>query len=612
MCSTPVRGLLRFLASCFIVVVGCATTAAPARAQDAPGHVTAVDGNAWIDGEVDTIDATPGEVVTAGDRIRTASGRVEVRFADGTALALDDETELEVQSPTLFRLTSGRLWLVVPRSASSLQSEARQIDTPLGSVVVREPGEYRVGMMSDARLVDLVVRRGTAELTTSGGAVLVRSGERATAHLDGPPSQPMRFNTARLDVFDDWVERHRDSARGRATSSQYLPADLRMYAGEFDQYGSWDYESSYGYVWYPAVDSGWRPYYNGYWRALPTYGWTWIGRDPWGWPTHHYGRWGYARSRWYWIPARHWAPAWVSWASAPSYVSWCPLGFDSRPVFGFSLSVGSTWAGWTVMSRGDFGRARIPVAQYAVAGGRLPRSVPFAVHSNAPILPPSIRNRPGGSVATSGWRSPQLDDAGRRAVRRNGDADGRRGPGADREVPVDPGVRAFRRDRIPAPVTVSPSPGQAPTRSGLEAPSTRSSSSPSSAFSESRLPVPGMERGVPRARRPADQVDPPGRSEGWRTRDERATPRADRGWRQTMPVPPSGNVNPATPAPDRPVPSPARGLASQAPSQPQGSPRAESRRAPSGESQSKSSENTGASGTRESGGGGGGVHRRRP
>src|SRR5205814_1433611 len=79
------------------------------------------------------------------------------------------------------------------------------------------------------------------------------------------------------------------------------------------------------------------PYYYGDWSPIRSYGWTWIGLDVWSWPTHHYGRWGYERSRWFWIPNRTWGPAWVSWAAAPGYVSWCPLGFDSRPVFALSI-----------------------------------------------------------------------------------------------------------------------------------------------------------------------------------------------------------------------------------------------------------------------------------
>jgi hypothetical protein len=122
---------------------------------------------------------------------------------------------------------------------------------------------------------------------------------------------------------------------GGAESTAHLPPELNVYGGAFDQYGAWQYDAPYGYVWYPTVAADWRPYYYGYWSSVPTYGPTWIGVDAWSWPTHHYGRWGYARNRWFWIPGRTWGAAWVSWASAPGYVSWCPLGFDGRPVFAF-------------------------------------------------------------------------------------------------------------------------------------------------------------------------------------------------------------------------------------------------------------------------------------
>src|SRR6185295_14708019 len=65
--------------------------------------------------------------------------------------------------------------------------------------------------------------------------------------------------------------------------------------------------------------------------------------DAWAWPTHHYGRWGYASNAWFWIPGRTWGAAWVSWSFADDYVSWCPLGYDSRPVF--ALSIGSQRVG---------------------------------------------------------------------------------------------------------------------------------------------------------------------------------------------------------------------------------------------------------------------------
>ena len=144
--------------------------------------------------------------------------------------------------------------------------------------------------------------------------------------------QPLAFNSARFDAFDLWSAARRSARMGSAASAQHLPSDLQMYGGTLDRSGSWQYEAPYGYVWYPTVDQDWRPYYDGYWSSIRPYGWTWIGFDVWAWPTHHYGRWGLAQNRWFWIPERHWNAAWVSWGAAPGYVSWCPLGFNNRPV----------------------------------------------------------------------------------------------------------------------------------------------------------------------------------------------------------------------------------------------------------------------------------------
>ena len=143
-------------------------------------------------------------------------------------------------------------------------------------------------------------------------------------------------------------------------STQYLPSEVRAYSSTFDEYGDWRYQQSYGYVWYPRVDVGWRPYYYGRWAPYPRYGWTWIGADRFAWPTHHYGRWGFSANAWFWIPANRWAPAHVSWAYAPGYVSWCPLGFDNRPVIGVNIfNVGAGYyssRAWTAIGYTHFGR----------------------------------------------------------------------------------------------------------------------------------------------------------------------------------------------------------------------------------------------------------------
>ena len=228
-------------------------------------------------------------------------------------------------------------------------------------------------------------------------------------------------------------------------SGSYLPQDLQAYGNTFDRYGSWQYAAPYGYVWYPTVAPGWRPYYYGRWYSAPVYGWTWLGVDPWAYPTHHYGRWGYARNAWFWIPGRTWGAAWVSWGAAPDYVSWCPLGFDNRAVFALSVNSydswrrgGGHWFGWTVMSRSHFGGRGYDAHRYAVDSRSLPSDTPFIVSSRPPSGLPhqsrrqsSVASDQSSSVTSRSAAGRQLPSASRRSA-----VGGRQSPEEDRQFAV--------------------------------------------------------------------------------------------------------------------------------------------------------------------------------
>jgi hypothetical protein len=404
---------LPVFALCLVTVCAWGT---PAWAQDPgptgpPAHISVVDGTAILerDGRRDTeLTSMP---VLSGDRLRTQAGRVEVLFADGSALHLDDNTVVDFQSDEVMRLLEGRVRLSVAGAARDL---SYRIDAPSAWVQINNPGEYRVAILRDQE-VELAVLRGSAELVNEQGRSYISAGERTFARGGAAPSPAYVFNSAAWDAFDRWSEERRQQRLG--VSAQYLPPDVRSYAPAFDNNGSWQYQQSYGYVWYPRVQIGWRPYHHGRWVSLRPYGWTWIAGDPWGWPTHHYGRWGFSSGAWFWIPGRTWGPAWVSWAYAPGYVSWCPLGWNNRAVFGFNVSVYgghgySPWYnGWTVVPRHHFNAAYINVPRVApvrvdprlhgqfVVGARAPEAH-YAVNRTAiPIRTvgryPSLRNDAG-------------------------------------------------------------------------------------------------------------------------------------------------------------------------------------------------------------------------
>jgi hypothetical protein len=460
-----------------ITAVACAT-ALPAFAQDAPdavvdagtdsapAHISFVDGNAILERDGKPDSSPLSMPLLAGDRVRTTTGRVEVLFADGSVLHVDNHTVVDFQSDEVVRLVEGRMRLAI---AGRGRDVGYRVDAPGGWVQVVEAGEYRIAVLREERdpQVELAVLRGAAELVNEDGRTLVRAGERAFARLGAQPSPPYVFNSAAWDAFDRWSETRRDQRLG--VSAQYLPPDVQPYSAAFDHYGSWRYEQAHGYVWYPRVDVGWRPYYRGRWVSLRPYGWTWIAGDPWGWPTHHYGRWGLSGGSWFWIPGRRWGAAWVSWAYAPDYVSWCPLGWNNRPVFSFfSVNIHSNrnryydpWRAWTLVPRRHFGSGFVNV--HHVYGGRLDHRTRggFVLRNTAPEWRYAVprASAPIRTAGRSGYAVPRGSGYGAAAgaaTRESAGPDGRRFPSPSREPRASIAGRDRPAGQSSAPVTSAP------------------------------------------------------------------------------------------------------------------------------------------------------------
>jgi hypothetical protein len=445
----------------------------------APAHIALVDGVAVLerDGEID--DSPTSMPLLAGDRVRTRGGRVEILFADGSTLHLDHNSTIDLQSDELVRLIEGRIRLSIPGPARQV---AYRIDGPHGWAQIDEPGDYRVALLNapGGSELELAVIRGRAELANEGGRTPLRAGERAFVRAASAPSYAFVVNSAAWDAFDRWSEARRDERMG--ASAQYLPDEVRPYAATLDRHGYWRDEPTYGRVWYPRVEPGWRPYYRGRWANLRPYGWTWVGHDPWGWPTHHYGRWGFSSGGWFWIPGRSWGAAWVSWGYAPGYVSWCPLGWNNRPVFQINIinvrRGYDHWRGWTVLSQRHFGRGyvhrnivRVDRLDTGTRGAfrlaeRAPEprglAVPRAAtpirtagtnlgrRGNSPLLtnlpPDQARIRTDGTriAVPSGARPSGARPSGARPSGAQPSGDPARAIARERTVPTRPGVRSER------------------------------------------------------------------------------------------------------------------------------------------------------------------------
>ena len=290
-----------------------------------PAYVAVADGVTLIERD-NRVETSPLNMpLVSGDRLRTTEGRMEIRFADGSALDLDARTIVDLQSDTLLRLMDGRIRLAIRSAAPATW----RIDSPAGSARLAESGEYRLALVAGPRQeegdvqLELAVVRGRGEIFTDHGKTTVNAGERAYASADLLPSEPYPFNSAASDDFDRWPAS--PAPLSTEPSSEYLPSDLQSYSSTLDSYGDWLYLPAYGHVWCPRVTVSWRPYAYGRWMTYPGYGLTWIGSEPFAWPTHHYGSWGMVGGRWFWMPSSTWAPAHVTWSSAGDSVSWAPL-----------------------------------------------------------------------------------------------------------------------------------------------------------------------------------------------------------------------------------------------------------------------------------------------
>ena len=120
--------------------------------DDIPAHISFVDGTVTLEREGRLEPAEANLALLAGDRLRTKAGRVEILYADGSALYLDEGTDLDLLADSLVRLLTGRLRFSIARTTKELDY---RIDAPAGSVWLQTAGEYRVDVRP-ARLDDLL------------------------------------------------------------------------------------------------------------------------------------------------------------------------------------------------------------------------------------------------------------------------------------------------------------------------------------------------------------------------------------------------------------------------------------------------------------------------
>ena len=115
-----------------------------------------------------------GETIEQGARVRTNSGQVALRLADGGSLRLASQTELTLIAGAEAKLDAGALYFDSDRSSGPSKLV---VQTAYGAL--RDVGTQFVARLESARL-EIGVRDGRVELARRTGSVAADAGERLT------------------------------------------------------------------------------------------------------------------------------------------------------------------------------------------------------------------------------------------------------------------------------------------------------------------------------------------------------------------------------------------------------------------------------------------------
>ena len=261
------------------------------------------------------------------------TGRSEIQFFGGSSLRMDSNTELNISGLRMedsghviqVGVPEGRVY--IHYAGSQVPNSVFQIDTPITSIVSYETSRFDVNVNED----------GYTEVTVFNGSIYVQSQNGSTKVDEGmmlaiDPSQTAETSPMRPE--DAWLRWNlsRDSVLANTgPSRRYLPSSLGVYGNDFDTYGRWVNNPSYGYIWTPSnIPADWAPYRIGRWCWIGG-DYVWVSYEPWGWVPYHYGRWAFVNGMgWCWVPptgtARvYWSPGFVAWIQTPTFISWVPL-----------------------------------------------------------------------------------------------------------------------------------------------------------------------------------------------------------------------------------------------------------------------------------------------
>jgi hypothetical protein len=298
--------------------------------------------NQWAEGQSNYPMSSGDRLYSDQDsRAEIGAGSTDVRLGQYTDVTLTNLTDQYEQIGLAAGSIRVRIYGLNPGNTV-------EVDTPNGSAVITQPGDYRFDVFDQNGGSDAVVNAGSLQITGPNGLNQEVDGGQAVQMTGTNPIELYPVNLPPFDALDQWSI-NRDHQILNSQSAQYVSREMPGYS-DLDAAGSWAPTPDYGPVWYPTVAVGWRPYSVGHWAYVYPWGYTWIDDAPWGYAPFHYGRWAVFGGRWGWVPG----PPAVRPVYSPALVAFVGgagisigVGFGGGGVAAwFPLGVGEPFTPW--------------------------------------------------------------------------------------------------------------------------------------------------------------------------------------------------------------------------------------------------------------------------
>jgi hypothetical protein len=302
----------------------------------------------YIEGGV-TIDRNTGQFekaivnlpITEGTKLRTADGRAEVEFEDGSTMRLAPSTNVQFTKLSL-QDSGGKI------SVAEVQSGTVYVDFAAAKhdELTLQFGHAKTTLTQAAHLrIDanegstaLAVFKGDVQVEDASDTVHVKKNQ--TVSFDaGENAKAVIAKNIEPEPLDSWDKKQSEYHQVYASNSYTNYSPYAYGTSDLAYYGNFFSAPGYGMLWQPYfIGAGWDPFMNGAWAFSPGFGYGWVSSYPWGWVPYHYGTWvflpGYG---WAWQPGG----AWMPYYSTPMLLN-TPNGFKrpqppAAPVKGTSI-----------------------------------------------------------------------------------------------------------------------------------------------------------------------------------------------------------------------------------------------------------------------------------